>query len=191
MLEVLHLTNPQTLLIAGALAEALERPAVGGQGRPEPRDLTDEEQRIVSYEWQAPEESELPEPARAIAADIREVLGEPFLTDDFRAMARWPALLEQAWAELRELRVYKLFRQRGRGLYFYARSSSRFLAQPLVANPARMRAAGLSEDDIREIGDVIRMYCGILPNAIMNTAAVQHALGIRPVLPPPPPPRKP
>jgi hypothetical protein len=194
MLEVLHLTNPQALLVAGALSEALERPSVGGEGRPEPRDMTDEEQRILSYDWSAlagPDDAGLPPKARAIGDDITDILGLPFLTDDFRAMAHWPALLEQAWAELRELRVYKLFRQRGRGLYFYARSSSRFLAQPLVANPERMQAAGLSDADVGEIGDVLRMFCGILPNAIMNTAAVQHALGIRPVLPPPPPPRKP
>ncbi len=185
-LEVLHLTNPQALLLAGALTEAIERPRVGGQGRPEPRDLSDEEARIAAYEWRMAEEAELPPAVRALADDVKTILGLPFLTDDFRALARWPAFLEQAWAELRELRVYKLFRQRGRGLYFYARSSSRFLAQPLEANAERLRAAGLTDGDIDGVADALRMFCGVLPNHMMNTAAMQHALGIRPALPPPP-----
>lgn len=188
-LEVLHLTNPQTLLIAAALSEAFERPRVGGQGRPEPRDTTDEEARVLAYVWRMPEEAALPDDVRAMAADIREILRLPFLTDDFRAFARWPVFLKRAWPELRELRVYKLFRQRGRGLYYYSRSSSRFLAEPIEAGPDAMRAAGLDDAECEAVAEVLRMFCGILPNHIMNTAAIQQALGIRPEPPPPPAPR--
>ncbi|HWO93373.1 MAG TPA: halocarboxylic acid dehydrogenase DehI family protein, partial [Dehalococcoidia bacterium] len=78
-LEVLHLTNPQCLLIAGALTEALERPRVGGMGRPEPRDISEEERRILAYEWRMLDEGEMSADMRRLAADVREVLGLPFL----------------------------------------------------------------------------------------------------------------
>ena len=190
MLEVLQFANPQSLLLAGALAEGLEKPTVGGMGRPEPRELTELEARVRVYPWRAPEEADLPADLRDTLEDVKTILGLPFLTDDFRAIACWPPLLEQSWAELRELRVYKLFRQRGRALYYYARSSAKFLAQPISVSRERLAEIGLSGDDIHDIGEVLRMFCGILPNHIMNNAAMLLAFGVPPPQPPAPPPRR-
>ena len=60
----------------------------------------------------------------------------------YRAAARWPRYLDTSWGELQHLSAYPLFRQRGRALYYYARSSSRFLAQPLEASREGLRGAG-------------------------------------------------
>ena len=69
----------------------------------------------------------------------------------YRAIAVWPSYFEAVWDELQHLAAYPPFRRRGRALYYYARSSSRFLAEPLEASREAMAAQGLSEDDLATV----------------------------------------
>ena len=129
VLDVFHWVQPQLLLLCAALAEAQDAPAVGGQGRLAPRETSERERAHLTTEV------ELASPGAGPLPEVAKLLQLPAPPELYRAVAVWPGYLEAAWEELQHLVAYPLFRQRGRGLYYYGRSSSRFLAQPLRANP--------------------------------------------------------
>jgi hypothetical protein len=93
-------------------------------------------------------------------------------------VARWPGYLATAWEELQHLVAFPLFRQRGRGLYYYARSSSRFLAQPLRASEAALRERGLSDAELAAARAAIDGALPTLATMMMHCTAMRLGLGI-------------
>ena len=177
VLGVFHWLQPQLLLLVAALAEAREAPAVGGQGRPAPRAPS---AREAAHLATAVELASLA--VRPAAGPLAEVAGELQLDappELYRAVAVWPGYLEAAWEELRHLAAYPLFRQRGRALYYYARSSSRFLAAPLRANAVALREAGVAEDAIAEAQGAVDRALPALATMMMHCAAMRLGLGLR------------
>lgn len=171
--DLFHYAQPQLLLLLAALAEAFERPQVGGQGRPDPRETTDRERAHLALPVRlaSPETPPLPEVAHA--------LGVQSPPDLYRAAAVWPHYLEAAWEELQHLVAYPDFRRRGRALYFYARSGARFLAQPVRANPDALREAGLSEDAVAAARRTLDAALPAMATMMMHAEAMRVGLGIR------------
>jgi len=171
VLDVFHYLLPQALLAGAALAEAFERPSVGGQGRPDPREPRDREHRHLATEvpLAAPNASVLPE-----VADLLQVSELPAL---YRAVASWPGYLAVAWEELQHLGAYPDFRRRGRGLYYYARSGARFLAEPLAANTEALQAAGVSDKEIEVARNIVDAAVPTLATMLMHCTAMRLALG--------------
>lgn len=172
-LDVYQWLQPQTLLICAALAEAWERPSVGGQGRPAPRETTLQEaaHRATRIKLAAPETPPLPEVAAAL-----QLAAPPEL---YRAVARWPGYLDPAWAELQHLAAYPPLRRRGRALYYYARSASRFLARPLEASRESLAAAGLSEAALDASHAAIEEALPLTATLMLHCSAMRYGLGIR------------
>lgn len=173
VLDVFHWVQPQLLLIVAALAEAWDRPAVGGQGRPDPRAPSERESAhlATAVRLQPASSGVLPEVAEAL--QLREA------PDLYRAVAAWPAYLEAAWDEIQHLAAYPQFRRRGRALYFYARSSARFLAQPLEANPEALRARGVEEAALNAAREAIDGALPALATMMMHCTAMRVGLGVR------------
>jgi len=173
VLDVFHYLQPQALLAGAALAEAFERPSVGGQGRPEPRAPRDRDAEHLATEVpRAPlDASVLPEVVELLQVDEPPAL--------YRAVATWPAYLDAAWEQLQHLGAYPDFRRRGRALYYYARSGARFLAQPLAANPEALRAAGISPTEIETAEAIVEAALPQLATMMMHCTAMRLALGHR------------
>ena len=173
VLDVFQRVQPQLLLLCSALAEARDAPSVGGQGRPAPRESSEREQAhlALEVEFASPAAGPLPE-----VAELLQLASPPEL---YRAIAVWPGYLEAAWDELQHLAAYPLFRQRGRALYFYARSSTRFLAQPLQADDEALRAAGVSAEAISEARATVDAALPALATMMMHCTAMRLGLGIR------------
>jgi hypothetical protein len=172
VLDVFQWGQPQQLLLCAALAEALDAPSVGGQGRAEPRGTTERERAHLATRvaFAAAEQPLLVE-----VADTLQLAAAPEL---YRAVACWPVYLAVAWDELQHLAAYPLFRQRGRAIYFYARSSSRFLARPLRAGRAELRAAGLVEDELAAVQAALDAALLQLAMMMMHCCAMRLGLGI-------------
>jgi hypothetical protein len=170
-LDVFHYLLPQTLLAGAALAEAFDRPRVGGQGRVEPREPKprDAEHLATSVELASPAAGPLPEVIETL--QLRE---PPRL---YRAVACWPAYLEAAWDELQHLAAYPDFRRRGRALYFYARSGAKFLARPLEADPAALEAAGVAPEEIARARAIVDGAVPTLATMVMHCTAMRLGLG--------------
>ena len=97
----------------------------------------------------------------------------------YRAVAVWPRYLEAAWGELQHLAAYPLFRRRGRALYFYARSSARFLARPLRADAGALRAAGVRDEAAAAAAAaIVDAALPALATMTMHCSAMRLGLGV-------------
>ena len=173
VLDIFQYLQPQALLAGAALAEAFERPTVGGQGRAEPRQMRDRERRHL--------ETVVPRPAASVAllSEVAAVLQVDHAPQLYRSVARWPRYLELVWEELQHLASYPDFRRRGRSLYYYARSGARFLAQPLEANPEALARAGVSEREVEWAREVVDAQVPALATMMMHASAMRLGLGRR------------
>lgn len=173
VIDLFHYTQPQLLLVLAALAEAFERPQVGGQGRPDPREATARERAHLALPVR------LAPPGTAPLPEVAEALGLDGPPDLYRAVAGWPRYLDAAWEELQHLAAYPDFRRRGRALYFYARSGARFLAQPVRANADALRESGLAEDAIATARRTLDAALPAMATMMMHAEAMRVGLGIR------------
>lgn len=172
VLDVFHWLQPQLLLMLAALAEAQERARVGGQGRAEPRAPSPrEEAHLATVVRFAPADTP-PLPA------VAEALGLEVAPELYRAVGVWPRYLEPAWDELQHLVTYPDFRRRGRALYYYARSGSRFLAEPIAADPDALAAAGLNAAAIARAYAIVDAALPALATMMMHCCAMRAALGL-------------
>lgn len=173
VIDWFHYGQPQVLLLLAALAEAFGRERVGGYGKPDPRVLSERERGHLGLAVAfAPADSGLlPEIAAALNLDVPP--------DLYRAVAMWPRYLDAAWEELQHLAAYPPFRRRGRGLYFYARSGARFLAEPLEASPEALRAAGLDDAVIEAARAAVDDELPAVAMMIMHAEAMRVGLGVR------------
>jgi hypothetical protein len=173
VIDVFHYGQPQLLLLLAALAEAFGRDRVGGYGKGDPREVTERERAHLARDLRlAPSDAGLlPEVAAAMNLDAPP--------DLYRAVAVWPRYLEVAWEELQHLAAYPPFRRRGRGLYFYARSGARFLAEPLEADPAALRTAGLDDTTIGAARAAVDDALPAVAMMIMHAEAMRLGLGVR------------
>jgi hypothetical protein len=161
------------LLFLAALAEAYGKAEVGGYGKPEPREVTGRERTHLATAVT------LVPPGAGLVPVVTEALGLPAAPDLYRAVGAWPAYLGVAWEELQHLVAYPDFRRRGRGLYYYARSGARFLAEPLQANPDALRAAGLSDAAITEAKAALDEALPAQAMMVMHAEAIRVGLGVR------------
>ena len=172
VLDIFHWYQPQLLLALSALAEGWDEPRVGGQGRPEPRtDSARERAHLATViDFASPRAGPLPEIAAALQLDAAP--------DLYRAVAVWPGYLQVAWGELEHLVTYPLFRQRGRALYFYARSSTRFLATPIEVSRAALLARGARAADRDRAKSVLDDALPALAMMMMHCCAMRVGLGL-------------
>lgn len=173
VVDAFHYGQPQLLLLLAALAEAFGRERVGGYGKVEPREVTERERAHLALRLRLapPDAGRLPEIAAALNLDTAP--------DLYRAVAIWPAYVDVAWEELQHLAAYPPFRRRGRGLYFYARSGARFLAEPLEADPTALRAAGLDDATIEAAHAVVDDSLSAVAMMVMHAEAMRLGLGVR------------
>lgn len=171
-LDVFHWYQPQLLLALSALAEGWDAPRVGGQGRPEPREDSVRERAHLEtvVDLALPAAGPLPEIALALQVDAPP--------DLYRAIAVWPGYLQVAWDELQHLVTYPLFRQRGRALYFYARSSTRFLATPIEVSRQALLVRGAREHDLDRAKAVLDAALPVLAMMMMHCCAMRVGLGL-------------
>jgi len=172
VIDVFHYVQPQVLLIVAALAEAMGREQVGGYGKPDARPFGEREERHLATEVSSMPEETPPLP------EVVDALGLAAAPDLYRAVAATPGYLEVAWQELQHLAAYPDFRRRGRGLYYYARSGARFLAEPLRANPEALREAGLDDATIDAARAALDETLPTIAMMMMHAEAMRLGLGI-------------
>ena len=170
-LDVFQYLQPQVLLAGAALAEAFERPRVGGEGRPDPRELRPREAAHLQRSLPPPD------PDLPLLREIAATLQLDEAPQLYATLANWPPYLAASWDELQHLAAYPDFRRRGRALYYYARSGSRFLAAPLAANHAALTDAGVSDEEIEIAHAIVDASVPALATMVMHGTAMRLALG--------------
>nr|5H01_A Chain A, (R)-2-haloacid dehalogenase [Pseudomonas putida]5H01_B Chain B, (R)-2-haloacid dehalogenase [Pseudomonas putida]5H01_C Chain C, (R)-2-haloacid dehalogenase [Pseudomonas putida]5H01_D Chain D, (R)-2-haloacid dehalogenase [Pseudomonas putida] len=112
-----------------------------------------------------------------VYADIKQTLQLPFINSDYKAMARWPSYLEQAWGALKPCIDTPAY-QAGR-FDINARALAALDALPTAYRMSRDDAlqAGLSEAQTDELIQVISLFQWMLSGIVLNvTHFKQQAL---------------
>nr|AAA25831.1 D-2-haloalkanoate dehalogenase [Pseudomonas putida] len=112
-----------------------------------------------------------------VYADIKQTLQLPFINSDYKAMARWPSYLEQAWGALKPCIDTPAY-QAGR-FDINARALAALDALPTAYRMSRDDAlqAGLSEAQTDELIQVISLFQWMLSGLVLNvTHFKQQAL---------------
>lgn len=171
VLDVFQYLQPQVLLVGAALAEAFEQPVVGGDGRIEPRKQRQRESQHLM--------TKVPKMISdgVLIRDVAKTLQLPEVPQIYGVLAHWPAYLEESWSELQHLSSYPEFRRRGRALYYYARSSARFLSEELHADPDALLIADVTGQEIEAAREVVESAVPALAMMVMHCSAMRLALG--------------
>jgi hypothetical protein len=169
-LQVFHYVNPKILLAVAAL-----RSAVGGQ-YPKLEELPAAEKRKVpgGVPTGAPEimmvDASVEGPSSALLSEIRAATGVPLVNSDYRALARWPDYLTEAWRCLRAARAEESFVRREREIRLMAERAILILPFRMDVSAHTMRLCGLDEQSIDEVRSILNLYYRALPGLIVSIA---------------------
>lgn len=112
-----------------------------------------------------------------IYGDIKDTLQLPFVNSDYKAMARWPSYLDQAWGALKpsiDTRAYQAARYQ-----IHSQALAALDGLPTAYRMSRNDAlqAGLSEAQVDELIQVISLFQWLLSGLVLNvTYFKQQAL---------------
>ena len=111
-----------------------------------------------------------------VYADIKRTLQLPFINSDYKAMARWPSYLEQAWAALKpciDTPAYQAAR-----LEIHQQALAAVDNLPIVYRMSKADAlqAGLADTEIDELIRVISLFQWLLSGLILNVTHFKLAM---------------
>lgn len=116
-----------------------------------------------------------------VYADIKRTLQLPFINSDYKAMARWPSYLEQAWAAVKrciDTPAYHAAR-----LDVHRQALAAVDALPFAYRMSRADAlrAGLNEAEIEELIRTISLFQWLLSGLILNVTHFKLAMNSSPL----------
>ncbi len=173
---VVHYVDPKLLLLATALDLALGNEPVGGAA-----DLTPEEREALpagpppaAAELAVLGDAEAPGRVLRIWNDVVATLELPGVTDDLRAIGRWPDFLELVWGAAKPLVGRPAVAEIGA----MAEDGARRLPFRITVGPAAVAELGYTMAQAAELSRLTREFRRRLP-ALVFTAALAR-LGLDP-----------
>lgn len=106
----------------------------------------------------------------ALYADIRTTLGLPFVNTDYRAFARWPSYLGQAWADLAPHVPTDAYQNAVTGVHETANALATTLPNPTGLTPDVLTDAARQDATHDEVLSVVRLFQWLLPGLATNVA---------------------
>ena len=172
-LHVLHYANPKVLLAVSAL-----RSAANGEV-PRLTELSGDDKRQIATgvpDGAVPIETIESEAADAqigaIFDDIQATSDPPVVNMVYRALARWPAYLETSWESIKPMIERQEYRAAQRQLRRQADEAVMALPFRMDISSHVMRHAGLSEQQIDDVRDILNRYYGLLPALTVHVSAL-------------------
>jgi halocarboxylic acid dehydrogenase DehI len=175
--ELLQYKNPLLLLIAAAQFQAFDAP-VGRIVRP-----THSPDRPVYTEApQLIDELDAPPQIRNIYDDLRHTFGFPFVSYDYRALARWPDFFSAYWSVLKNSMASPVYQGCHHGIRETAWALARELPDPVELTVTQLLDAGMSDQDIASVIRITEMFVNSLSVLLLNIALARIGLeeGTRP-----------
>ncbi|MBL8323672.1 MAG: hypothetical protein JNJ89_01810 [Rubrivivax sp.] len=178
-LDVLNHGNPQYFIYATAVRYALAGAALG---RDDPVACASPRAGgAIAPHWTGGalvmvEEHHALGDLRVLYAEIKRGLDLPFVNSDYKALARWPNALAEAWAGLAprlDTAAYRDLRERLQGLAVQA-AHELPVACSLGADTAR--ALGVCEAQLAELREVIALFQWLLSGLIVNVTWIRASL---------------
>jgi hypothetical protein len=166
-LDAFEFGNAQLLIQQVALSRALEGRVVGMEGCAEPRQRPSPYRRPEIH--MIPEE-QAPAEVKALYRDIEETLGLPIVNSDYQALAKWPAFLAPAWADVKVWRRRDEYQRLRQELALLAEAAADRLPQPLQLEAGEVEAVLGSPDEAGNVRGLVAMFTQLMPGLIANDA---------------------
>jgi hypothetical protein len=167
-LDLYHYINPKLLLLASAVALALEGYRIGSPGA-----VAEPVMELGIPAGMYPMEmvsEDTPNPVIAEAfRDIRKTLGLKRVNCDYRTLALWPHYLAAVWERLKPLVHQTQHTQAAERLRRRSRELARTLPLDLPLSQQRLEAAGESP---RRSLKLVRQFEQLLPGLVLNMTLV-------------------
>ncbi|MCL4499424.1 MAG: halocarboxylic acid dehydrogenase DehI family protein [Chloroflexi bacterium] len=175
-IHVFKYGNPKLAIIANALYRSFQGATVGSGDRSNPAELTNEERYIREVPLEIIEENEAGEDVRGIYDDIKTALDMPIVNTDYKALAQWPGFLELAWHDLKEAMKEEWYEMVVDGVWKLSSQLANDLTVPITLDRNSVMAAGVSEDDLDALENVIDLFASGLPGLIVNISHFSNTI---------------
>ena len=106
----------------------------------------------------------------AVYADIRQVLGLPFVNTDYRALARWPSYFSRAWKQLSSAIQSEAYLIAVNRVHNTAVRATLELPNPVALNSEGLILAANEDGALEEIVAVVQLFQWLLPGLVINVA---------------------
>ena len=111
-----------------------------------------------------------------IFEEMKREFDVPLVSNEFRALARWPDFLRKYWSLLHPLLSSPLYQECQYGVRETAWSLARELPGPIELTVAQMAEAGMNEDDIASVVRLTQAFTRALSGSILNNAIAKIGL---------------
>lgn len=175
-LDAFEFGNPQLLIQQMALSRMLRGETVGREGKTVPR------ARPGPFRWpglEYPAWEDLPAETSALVRNVRHAWSLPHPVPDVLALAKWPAFLEHAWAELKAWRVRPEYRAMVREIADMGEDALERLRPRTEIREGELGAAleksGAWPSGVDRLKDQVLSFTMILPGLILDNALLRTA----------------
>jgi hypothetical protein len=175
--ELLQYKNPLLLLIAAAQFQAFDAPV----GRIV-RSTHSPDRPVFAEAPQLIDERHAPPQVRNIYGDLRHTYGFPFVSYDYRALARWPDFFAAYWNVLKSSIASPVYEGIHHSIRETAWALTHELPHPVELTVAQLLDAGMSDQDITSVVRITEMFVNSLSALLLNIALARIGLeeGTRP-----------
>lgn len=112
----------------------------------------------------------------AIYADLRQVLGLPFVNTDYRAFARWPSYFALAWPDLKTAIQRPDYETRVTRVHEASVSIALSLPNVTGLTARDLQEAAANDSSVAEVLAVVRLFQWLLPGLAVNVGFLRHQL---------------
>lgn len=116
-----------------------------------------------------------------VYADIKCTLQLPFVNSDYKAMARWPSYLEQAWAALKPCIDTPAYQAARLDVHQQALAAVDALPFAYRMSQADALRAGLSDAELNDLIRAISLFQWLLSGLVLNVTHFKLAMSKSPI----------
>ena len=173
ILNIFDYQQPQVLLILAALLEAFDNDTIGGSGSMTIRVDHTQEKNNQKFNLILPNSEDF-----YLFKEFVDFFESNTIPDLYLSFANHQDYLIYMWENLQHLSSFPDVRRLIRGIYYYAISSSKFLAEPIHISVQECISAGISLDEINKIKELISSNLSMYSAMIVHCSAMRIGLGI-------------
>lgn len=177
VLDIFDYGNPKYFIFATAIKEGLLTGRTFGGAPARPRDGLP--RSPISQLNPIPtmvEEHHACGTLSGVYADIKRTLQLPFINSDYKAMARWPSYLEQAWAALKPCIDTPAYQAARLDIHRQALAVLDTLPIPYRMNQADALQAGLAKAEVAGLIRTISLFQWLLSGLVLNVTHFKLAM---------------
>ena len=114
---------------------------------------------------------------RGLYGEMKATLNLPFVNSDYKAMARWPSYLKQAWESLKPRLGEPAYARARQRLHALAVALMDDVPCPFLVDRGAARALGMADGDLDELVRTAELFQWLLSGLMLNVSHFKLSLG--------------